>query len=78
MTDLDVRKILDEHPAFAATVTQFMLLYDAAEVLAELEPPYHETAAEYLREIADHVMRDAGAGEDFLRAMIANKPPFSP
>ena len=77
MSTPDVRKILDEHPAFARTLTQFMALRDAAEVLAELKPPYYETAAAYLREIADHVMRDAGLGEDFLQAMIATRPPIS-
>jgi hypothetical protein len=73
----DVHKILDEHPGFAATLGKFMALRDAAEVLAELKPPYYETAAAYLTEIADHVMRDAGLGEDFLQAMIATRPPLA-
>jgi len=73
---LDVRKILDEHPAFARVLQQFAVLYDAAEVLDDLEPPQHEIAAPYLREIADHVMRETGAGDDFLQAMIRSRPPL--
>ena len=71
---LEVRRILGENPAFARVLQQFAALYDAAEVLDELKPPQHEVSAPYLREIADHVMRDSGAGEDFLQAMIRSRP----
>lgn len=70
------RTWLEDNPAFAKRLTQFMSLHDAAQVLGELQPPYHETAAQYLREIADTVMRETGVGEDFLHAMIAGRPPL--
>ena len=72
----DVRRILDANPAFARVLQRFATLYDAAEVLDELEPPQHEIAAPYLRAIADQVMRETGAGEDFLQAMIRSRPPL--
>jgi hypothetical protein len=75
-TRADVRRLLDENPGFARVLQQFMALYDAAEVLAELKPPRHEIAAPYLREIADHVMREAAVGEDFLQALIRGRPPL--
>jgi hypothetical protein len=71
----EVRRILDENPAFARVLRQFGALYDAAEVLGELEPPQHEIAAPYLRAIADNVMRrDTAAGEDLLQALIRSRP----
>ncbi len=71
----DVRRILDENPAFALTLRQFTALYDAAEVLGDLKPPQHAIAAPYLRAIADQVMREA-IGEDFLQALIRSRPPL--
>jgi hypothetical protein len=73
---VDARRILDENPAFARVLRQFTALYDAAEVLGELRPPQHEIAAPWLREIADHVMRETGIGEDFLQALIRSRPPL--
>jgi hypothetical protein len=70
------RKILDEHPAFAGKLYQFMALRDAADVLEALQPPYYQTAAAYLEEVADTVLRGTGIGEDFVQAMIAARPPF--
>ena len=70
----DVRRVLDANPAFARVLRQFMALYDAAEVIDELKPPEHQVAAPYLREIADHVMREAGIGDDFLQALIRGRP----
>jgi hypothetical protein len=75
-TRADVRSLLDENPGFARVLRQFMALYDVAEVLGELKPPRHETAAAYLREIADHVMRETGIGDDFLRVLIQSRPPL--
>ena len=73
----DVRKILDEHPAFARIIQQFATLSDAAEVLDELKPPQHEIAAPYLRAVADNVIRrDTSMGEDFLQAMIHGRAPL--
>jgi hypothetical protein len=72
---LEVRRVLDENPAFEYVLRQFMALYDAAEVIGELEPPQHEVAAPYLRAIADQVMREA-IGEDFLQALVRSRPPF--
>ncbi len=72
----EVRRILDENPAFARVLLQFQALYDAAETLDELKPPQYETAAPYLREIADHVMRGTGIGGDFLQALIRSRPPL--
>ena len=74
----DVRRILDENPAFARVLRQFTALYDAAEVIDELKPPEHQIAAPYLREIADHVMRETGVGEDFVQALIRSRPPAFP
>ena len=74
----DVRRVLDAHPAFARALRQFAALYDAAEVIDELKPPEHQVAAPYLREIADHVMRDTGLGDDFLQALIRSRPPAFP
>ena len=74
----DVRRVLDDNPAFARVLRQFAALYDAAEVLDELKPPEHQVAAPYLREIADHVMRETGMGEDFLQALIRSRPPAFP
>lgn len=68
--------ILDRNPGLARPLTQFMTLYDAAEVLTELKPPQHETATAYLRGIADHLLRDAGIPEQFLAAMIEARPPL--
>ena len=74
----DIRRILDENPAFARVLRQFTALYDAAEVIDELKPPEHQVAAPYLREIAHHVIREAGIGEDFLQALIRSRPPAFP
>ena len=74
----DVRRVLDEHPAFARVLRQFAALYDAAEVIDELKPPEHQVAAPYLREIADHIVRGMGVGEDFLQALIRSRPPAFP
>ena len=75
----DVRRVLDENPAFARVLRQFAALYDAAEVLDELKPPEHQVAAPYLRVIADNVMRrETGMGEDFLQALIRSRPPAFP
>ena len=73
---LEVRRILDAHPAFARVLRQFTALYDAAEVLDGLKPPQHEIAAPYLRAIADNVMRETGTGEDFLQVLIRSRPPL--
>jgi hypothetical protein len=62
------------NPAFTDKATQFMMLRDAAEVLGVLKPPHHEIASEYLREVADHLMRDAGVPEEFLQVMIKSRP----
>jgi hypothetical protein len=70
----DMQAVLDAHPEFAQKVTQFMTLRDAAEILDAWQPPHYGTAAAYLREVASTVMRQAGIGEDFLQAMIANMP----
>ena len=70
-------ELMAAHPAFVRKVRQFMALHDAAEVLDELKPPHGDTAAEFLREVGNHVMRDAGIPEKFLQAMIANRPPAS-
>jgi len=74
----DVRRVLDEHPAFARVLRQFAALYDAAEVIDELKPPEHQVAAPYLREIADHVIRETGLGDDFLQALIRGRPAAFP
>ena len=74
----DVRRILDANPAFARVLRQFTALYDAAEVIEELKPPEYKIAVPYLREIADHVMRDTGVGDDFLRALIRSRPQAFP
>lgn len=71
----DLQELLAAHPAFKRTLSQFMMLYDAAEVLDELKPPNGAVAAEYLREVGNHVIRDAGLPENFLEAMIAAHPP---
>ena len=47
---------------------------DAAEVIDELKPPEYQVAAPYLREIAHHVMREAGIDGDFLQALIRGRP----
>lgn len=74
MSDDAYQQVLAANPAFTAKAVRFMMLRDAADVLDELKPPHHETASAYLREIADHLMRDAGASEDLLRVMKAVKP----
>ena len=74
----DIRRILDENPAFARVLRQFTALYDAAEVIEELKPPEHQVAAPYLREIAHHVMREAGIDGDFLQTLIRSRPPAFP
>lgn len=75
--DFNVQKFLAAHPEFERKLTQFMMLYDAADVLGELETPHRrwDNAAEYLTETANHIMRDAGIPEEFLQAMIAARPP---
>lgn len=78
MTTAEVQELLAAHPAFERTLRQFMMLYDAAEVLAELKPPNGDTAAAYLREIGRHIIREAGIPENFLEAMIAARPPADP
>lgn len=76
---MDVRKILDDHPLFAKTITEFMTLLDAAEVLDELKPPMHETAAAYLREVANgHIRQMTTLPENFIQSMITARPPLSP
>ena len=72
-----MQELLAAHPAFKRTLTQFMMLHDAAEVLGELKPPHGDTTAEYLREVGSHIIRDAGLPEEFLQAMIASRPPVS-
>ena len=74
VTRSDVRRVLDENPAFTRTLQQFTALYDAAEVLDGLRVPQHEIAAPYLRAIADQVMRE-DIGEDFLQVLIRSRPP---
>jgi hypothetical protein len=74
----EVQELLAAHPAFERTLRQFMMLYDAAEVLGELKPPHGDTAAEFLREVGNHIMRDAGMPDDFVQAMIAARPPADP
>jgi hypothetical protein len=74
----DAHKFLEENPAFKRRVTQFMVLHDAVEVLADLKPPNFETAAAYLGEIANHLMDEAGVPADFVRAMVAGRPPLAP
>jgi hypothetical protein len=70
-----MEQLASRNPDLARKIKMFMMLRDAAEVLGELKPPEHETAAAYLQEIADHLMRDAGMPEDFLQAMIKSRPP---
>ena len=75
---MDVRKILDDHPLFAKTITEFMTLLDAAEVLDQLKPPMHETTAAYLREVANaHIRQMTTLPENFIEAMIKSRPPMS-
>jgi hypothetical protein len=69
------QRVLAANPAFAAATVRFMMLYDAAEVLGELKPCNYLAAAAYLREVADHLMRDAGVPGELLRVMIAARPP---
>jgi hypothetical protein len=73
-TPQDVMGFLDTHPAVDRPLRQFMALYDAAEALDDLKPPYGETAAAFLREVGLHVMRELGVGEDFVQALIASRP----
>ena len=70
----ELQKLLDAHPEFKQTLTQFMMLYDAAEVLAEVQPPHASTAAAYLRAVADTLIRETGLPEVFLQAMIRTRP----
>jgi hypothetical protein len=66
------------NPAFARSIRMFCALYDAAEALDILKPPHGETASEYLREVALHIGRETGAGEDFVQAMVAARPSMFP
>lgn len=66
------------HPAIDRSVHQIIMLYDAAEVLDELQPPHGDTAAAFLRDVGSHVARDLGGGEDFAQALIhliSSRPP---
>lgn len=75
----DARKILDDNPLFAKTITEFMMLLDAAEVLGDLKPPMHEAAAQYLREVANgHIRQTTTLPEEFIQAMIAARPSLAP
>ena len=65
---------LDVHPDFKRRAIQFLALHDAAEILDDLKPPHSDTAADYLREIATHLVREAGIGEDVLQVMIESRP----
>lgn len=75
MDDVDCDRFLAEHPKFHHTMHQFSALHDAAEALDQLKPPHGDTAAEFLREVGNHVMREA-AGEEFLQALIRARPPL--
>lgn len=75
MNEDEISKLIEEHPDFRRTLHQFMALRDAAAVLDELKPPNYKVGAAWLREIGDHVMRDAGMPEEFLQAMIASRRP---
>lgn len=70
----DWQEFLASHPDLQRKICQFMMLYDAAEVLGELKPPHGDTAAEFLREVGSHIVRDAGVPEEFLQAMIKARP----
>jgi len=76
VSEAEVHAILDANPEFARLTRQFMMLHDAAAVLDEVKPPEGGTAAEYLREVASHLMADAGVPGDFVREMIAARPDF--
>lgn len=69
-------EFLATRPGFERALRQFMVLHDAADVLDELKPPHGDTAAGFLREVGNDAIRDTGVPEDFLQAMIANKPPM--
>ena len=69
------QEFLDTQPEFKRKLRQFMMLYDAAEVLTELNPPHGDTAAEYLREVGSHIIRDMGVPDSFVQALIAARPP---
>jgi hypothetical protein len=71
----DAAENLDLPPEIRQAAIQFMVLYDAAQVLAELSPP-RPAVTTYLRAIADKTARDAGMPGDFVQAMIASRPPL--
>ena len=69
-------RITEIAPEFARAARQFMALYDAAEVLDDLNPPYGDVAAEFCREVAKTVMNRTGMGEAFTEAMIRSRPSY--
>ncbi len=70
-----VTRILDEHPQFRRTVTDFMMLLDAGRVLERHQPPMYETVAAYLEEAGRTLMRGAGLDDEFIQACIDHQPP---
>lgn len=69
-----MQEFLAAHPGLDRRMFQLLSLHDAAGVLDVLKPPHGDTAAEFLREVGNHLMREAGVPEDFLQAMIASRP----
>jgi hypothetical protein len=67
-------RILDEHPQFRRTVTDFMMLLDARRVLEHHQPPMHETAAAYLEEVGRTLMVGTGLPDEFVEACIKVQP----
>lgn len=63
------KQIVAANPEFAVRMVWFVQLKDAADILGELKAPQHETASAYLREVADHLMRDLGATDTILQMM---------
>jgi hypothetical protein len=71
MTGKTTRAFLAENPRFNRVLTQFTALHKAAEVIADVQPSHGDVAGEYLRALADNLMRNFGLREDLLQAFTA-------
>ena len=67
----DVDRLLAENPKLAKTVMRFMVLHDAADVLAEIKAPEHKSVVIYLQDVAKRLVIAHGLPEGFAQAMIA-------
>lgn len=73
--DLLRQMLFAQTPEFKTIASRWMVLYDAAVLLGELNLGHEATAAE-LRQIADDMMTNAGLPAELIPLLIASRPPL--